>query len=79
MAFSKGMFFNPIRTSTEAGIINVMEAATYTWGVLTGNAVAEIPNSIGNVVYYERSTGQSSNTKRVVDSSWIMNGFAGYN
>lgn len=49
--------------------------AEYTWGYNVYDSTDNTPGSIGTVVYYERSTGQSLLNAKSVDSSWVINGF----
>lgn len=73
-----GVYLNPVFAGeTQYG--NVLAVPTQAWGTESGNAVKDIPNSIGWAIYYDRSTGQSLNEVRAVDSAWIMESIAQFN
>lgn len=51
-----GIFFNPVRNTDS--ISNTLPGlASLEWGTNAQNASDDVPNSIGNVIYYDRSTG----------------------
>lgn len=75
---TNGIFFNPIKDTSQIQL-SLPEETAIAWFVDSSNAATEIPDSIGSVLYYDRSTGQSRDTMRSVDSSWVIAGFGGWN
>lgn len=84
---TEGIYFNPLKkgatlftnggdtTLTELGATKANES----WLRRGTNAVDDIPNSIGTLLYYDRSTGQAADTVRSTDSMNIIDGFTGWN
>lgn len=77
---SGGVYFNPIIARSDLVTTGITNGAN-AWNTLScqSNAVNNEANSVGAALYYERSTGQSKNTVRLVDSLWVQRAYTPYN
>lgn len=57
----------------------VEKSSDFSWGYVSENASEDVPDSIGLMMYYDRSSGQSKDTIRVADSMVLSAGVSAYN
>lgn len=79
-AVDGALFFNPITNkSADADFNSLKESDIDTKSSMIPNPDNFIPGSLGNAIYYDRSTGINKDTIRTVDSYFIEEQIASYN